>query len=95
MQGFFGADFSGQHEQVKRVGQTDDTGQDPVNTVFGDQPPAGKGGGEDGRLGGKTDIGVQGHNQSHPGGRAVERGDNRLGDGREIRAEREEISVHL
>jgi hypothetical protein len=74
----------GQHhprrqQQVGRVAQADEPGEHPRQAELGRQPQPGGGGGELGPGGGEAQVAEAGQHEAHPGGRAVDGGDDRGG----------------
>src|SRR3954452_14869243 len=67
-------------EQVERLGRADEARQHPRASVLGDQAAAHEGSGQLRAGGGEAQVAHQRHHEAQPGGRAVDGGDDRLGD---------------
>ena len=80
---FSGIDGAGGEKQVEGVGEADEAGEHPGDAVFGDEAAAREGGGEFGGVGGETEIAVE-RDEAEADDRAVDGGDDGLGECREI-----------
>ena len=72
------------HQQIERVGVADDARQHPADAVLGDQPAARERGGEDGIVGGKTQVAIERVDEADAGGGAVQHADHGFRDRRII-----------
>ena len=81
---FLRGKYSRRKQDLERVRMSDDSGQQPGETVFGDQAAPREGRPELRLFGGESQIAEHRDDESETHSRSVDRADNRLWDGREI-----------